>query len=150
MCHSLRLFFSYFLATFQIYVKHSKESTKFFRRTVEKLTVRHSERCAPVLEPVSLFLLLQLSPSAGSCLSFSFTPPYALTSLHPSLSRRPGVGMGQLKPAYTPSARSVPTRPQIHMAHCSSVHTLPFTAQKYTKISSSQHPAVSAIRNIPA
>lgn len=104
LCVTLILFFSYFPATFQKF-----QGVNRISQTVKKLRVRHSERCAPVLEPVSLFLLLQLSPSAGSCLSFSFSPPYALSSFHPTLSKRPGVSTGQLKPAYTP-------RPQIHVA----------------------------------
>lgn len=72
---SLILFFSYFPATFQKF-----QGVNRISQTVKKLRVRHSERCAPVLEPVSLFLLLQLSPSAGSCVFL------ILTTLRPLIS----------------------------------------------------------------
>lgn len=91
VCHSHTLFLLF-----------SSNIPKIPRSQQNCLDSKETERCAPVLEPVSLFLLLQLSPSAGSCLSFSFSPPYALSSLHPTLSKRPGVSTGQLKPAYTP------------------------------------------------
>lgn len=101
-CHSLSilLLFSVGIPTNS---EHSKGATLFSERCHIKTRNWQCEmfnNLLLVLESVSLSVLLQLSQSAGSHMSFSFAPLYFLSSPSSISFQRPGVGTGQLKPAY--------------------------------------------------
>lgn len=145
ICHSLSilLLFSVIIPTNS---EHSKGTTLFSDSCHIK---RRNWQCEMfnnlllVLESVSLSMRLQLSQSAGSHMSFLLAPVYFLSSPPPSLSKHPGVGMGQLKPAYALTQGCSHATTNTHgtvlkHAYC---HT---TTQMHTKINNSRLSVVRA------
>lgn len=87
-----------------------------------------------------------LPAAAAVSISWILSVFLILTTLRPLIS--PSDSFQAPRGQHGSAKTSVYT--QTTNTRCSSAHTLPFTTQMYTKISSSQHPAISAIRNFPA